>query len=879
MEDIKYNVLIGPSCEQSGYSERSLDEIRAGILAGEIVYEAILGEIVPVYDYDEWVAEGVELRDAHVAAYDKGITELKKVWGDSASIYSYTSSGLKSKGDKIGPFVSLRFIVRGVGKFASGADLKRSGRVPDMFDQSVYKAAGKRQLMRLWGASKVGEDRPMKMWFTGQWMKLEDVNTMGGDLAKGMLEYGLAQYVGREPLVEVKAGPEAKVSMSTDEGGAAVVLGANGLPLGQDILVTYESVRELCMLAGWFDEVDRDYIRWRNEMWLLQNTEDDYGLDLTDLLLEVSRACQNHTDKSVEDIRNVTRDRSQMVERKNLGQLRDEVRTTKQGYAEWAIKWKYEKKVEVAAGDKTKVAIQNLADSMLTDADVAEEMIKCGMVDDYLWLPDQGKHGTIMKWNGVIWETGSPNVMNSQISQTLHNMLEDYVLKNSNPEKPFPCLKKMKRLRTLGSINSIIGQICALKGSAEHIKWNMQEYKMAFANGVLDLKSGRFEVGCKSDFITQSTGYELPLTDGMNIDDLREIEGERINDVNMLFNQIMPDPAIRDVFWQILGSCLVGRTLEAIPVFTGVGRNGKGLTVQFLKNVLGPDFFYTGDNSVLQKEIGSGGINQSLANMGGKRCVMFSEGCADTRFKVSSLKNISGGDEINARGIYSSNTNTRLCATNIIDCNEIPPLDKSDAAIDARIKVIPFNSRFLTPQAIAKLPNGTKHVYPVNDSYKRDEWQHPRRCAMLILMLDGLRKMLDNPTRSFILYNIPKELEEAKRAYIQDSDEVLTWFKTHYHITNDEDDVVAIQDVYKKFKEDPDSPYANYTKVEKRDRGAKKPFIGQLSGHATLSVHYRKEIDVVRNSVRDHRSNVLIGVAVNIYGLEYDDDGKVVSTS
>ena len=157
-------------------------------------------------------------------------------------------------------------------------------------------------------------------------------------------------------------------------------------------------------------------------------------------------------------------------------------------------------------------------------------------------------------------------------------------------------------------------------------------------------------------------------------------------------------------------------------------------------------------------------------------------------------------------------TNTRLCSTSIIDCNAIPPLDKIDAAIDARIKLIPFNSRFLTPQVIAKLPTGSKNVYPVNDQYKQNAWQHPRRVAMLMLMLDGLRDMLSNPTGSFILYNIPQSLEEAKRAYIQDSDECLTWFKSQYHITNGDDDVVTLGDVYTKFKGDDDSPYANYSK-------------------------------------------------------------------
>ena len=362
----------------------------------------------------------------------------------------------------------------------------------------------------------------------------------------------------------------------------------------------------------------------------------------------------------------------------------------------------------MAGGDPKMASIVKLSTTILTDADVAEQMIEGGWVDDYLWLPDQGKNGTIMKWNGTIWETGRPDILNCQISQVLHNPLEAYVVKHStDPENPLPALAKLNRLRSLSSINSIITQICAIKGSAKSIKWNVQEYKLGFTNGILNLKTGMFEAGCKEDYMTQTTGYSLPLTVNSVVDGLRETEGKHIDEVKALFDQILPEQDVRGVFWQILGSCLVGRTLEAIPVFTGVGRNGKGLTIQFIQNVLGDEMYYTGDNSVLQREVGTGGINQSLANMGGKRCVVFSEGSADTKFKVSSLKHILGGDQINARGIYSSDTNTRLCSTSIIDCNAIPPLDKIDAAIDARIKLIPFNSRFLTPQFIAKLPTGS----------------------------------------------------------------------------------------------------------------------------------------------------------------------------
>jgi len=339
----KYNVLMGPRCEQSGFDSRTIEEVLLGVLAGDIVYEVIMGEIVPVYDYDEWVPDGVELQAAHSSALSRGLEELRRLWGENASILVYTSSGQKSKGGKLGPFVSLRFIVRGVGKFSSGADMKAGGYVPDMFDQSVYKAAGKRQLMRLWGASKYGEDRPMRMFVDGKFKKLNDFNIEDPVSATYFLEQALAQNVGRERLIEVKQQQVAKVSICESE-EAPMALGANGMPLGDDIQVTPEGVRELCMLAGWFQESTRGYDRWRDEMWLLQNTADDFNLGdgLDELMLEVSAVCsEKHTDGSVASIKRVTMNRPDGVARKNLGQLRAEAcKKDEGGYLRWLDKVK-----------------------------------------------------------------------------------------------------------------------------------------------------------------------------------------------------------------------------------------------------------------------------------------------------------------------------------------------------------------------------------------------------------------------------------------------------------------------------------------------------------------------------------------------------------
>ena len=160
-------------------------------------------EVVPPYDYDEKITDGRNLKDAHADAYEKTTKALFEIWGPHAEIYSFTSTGHKVSETYTGSFVSFRHLVRKVGKFRCGADIKRLGKVPEMFDQSIYQEEGKRQLLRVWGGSKEGEDRPMLYMHRDGSKKLGEMNATDPALTTIMFQNCLAQYTGNEPLIEV----------------------------------------------------------------------------------------------------------------------------------------------------------------------------------------------------------------------------------------------------------------------------------------------------------------------------------------------------------------------------------------------------------------------------------------------------------------------------------------------------------------------------------------------------------------------------------------------------------------------------------------------------------------------------------------------------
>ena len=136
MEDATYKVFNGRDLDRryDRVLDMTIEQFKNGVLDGALAYEVILSEMVPIYDRDHKLpgATAKELEDADQTILTEGIAALRAVWGPDAVIHSFTSTGIKRSFDRDGyngPFVSHRHIVRGVGKFESGAELKRSSYV------------------------------------------------------------------------------------------------------------------------------------------------------------------------------------------------------------------------------------------------------------------------------------------------------------------------------------------------------------------------------------------------------------------------------------------------------------------------------------------------------------------------------------------------------------------------------------------------------------------------------------------------------------------------------------------------------------------------------------------------------------------------------
>ncbi len=153
-------------------------------------------------------------------------------------------------------------------------------------------------------------------------------------------------------------------------------------------------------------------------------------------------------------------------------------------------------------------------------------------------------------------------------------------------------------------------------------------------------------------------------------------------------------------------------------------------------------------------------------------------------------KDLSGGDSMAVRGMYSKNTKIRLqCSCNYE--SNIEPIYKGDimdAEMD-RIVEIPFNSRFTDRDQEVDPGKG---VYSMNRKYKDKEWKDSMRCAYLDILIIFFKKLMDNMFKP----PMPGTIKKKTSNHLSKSSDYASWFFENYEKDEDGNSVVRFQDLW-----------------------------------------------------------------------------------
>lgn len=215
------------------------------------------------------------------------------------------------------------------------------------------------------------------------------------------------------------------------------------------------------------------------------------------------------------------------------------------------------------------------------------------------------------------------------------------------------------------------------------------------------------------------------------------------------------DTDLKEYMQKAFGYSLTGSTnYECFFFLYGpTTRNGKSTSVEAISYMLG-DYGRNGRPETLaQKFATSGGAaSEDIARLAGARIVIFSEPSNQMKLSASLIKTLTGNDTLLSRYLYENSFEYRPNYKIFINTNHLP--DTKDATLfrSGRVKVLPFNARFV----------GSNQDKGLKEEFKKPE----NLSGILNWCIEGLR-LLESQG-----FDEPQAVLEATGRYEADSDTI-----------------------------------------------------------------------------------------------------------
>lgn len=215
--------------------------------------------------------------------------------------------------------------------------------------------------------------------------------------------------------------------------------------------------------------------------------------------------------------------------------------------------------------------------------------------------------------------------------------------------------------------------------------------------------------------------------------------------------------------------------------------NGKSKTVELISVTLG-DYFGTIGNTFLTRKQGSvDAATPELADTKGKRFVVINEPENTDTIYVGRMKEVTGGDMLKARKLYTDPFSFKPQFKIILLCNDLPHIPSSDMGTWRRLLAILFESRFVE-NPDPKKPN----EFPI-DKQLSEKIKNWNQAFMWILLTKYYQEYRNNGIK------IPAKVTLYTGKYQMDTDYYCEFIRTYYEETNNKGDEVEMDDMYSMF--------------------------------------------------------------------------------
>lgn len=209
-------------------------------------------------------------------------------------------------------------------------------------------------------------------------------------------------------------------------------------------------------------------------------------------------------------------------------------------------------------------------------------------------------------------------------------------------------------------------------------------------------------LGVKNGVVDLTTGQLLPASPIYRITNVCGCEFAP-NAPAKLFEQTVSevfgnDAAVVDYFHRAIGYSATGNPKEQVLFIPfGNGANGKGTVLHAIRKALG-DYACSADPGTFicdGKAGNAGGAREDVLRLKGSRFVYVNEPDENGELREGSVKSMTGGDTLTARGLYSKNT-VEITPSWVVwmPTNHKPIVKGNDNGIWRRLVLLPFTQDF-----------------------------------------------------------------------------------------------------------------------------------------------------------------------------------------
>jgi P4 family phage/plasmid primase-like protien len=345
---------------------------------------------------------------------------------------------------------------------------------------------------------------------------------------------------------------------------------------------------------------------------------------------------------------------------------------------------------------------------------------------------------------------------------------------------------------------------------------NTNPYRIGCANGILHLDAIKpdpknpgqmipmskdkgdpfnfFQPGAPEDYVTFQAGNDSPEYQAIpyiEYDPDDPIQGE----IDDFFAKLFPRPELRSWVLKLLASCLEGKNREqCYYTFQGVGGNGKSKLVDLMVMTLGDYQSSLQSTALTRKRPESGAANPDIMSIKNKRFIYMQEPDDREPLNTSRMKQFSGEDAVEARGLFQDQERFKISGKLFMMCNTLPTINSMDRGTWRRVRLIPFESKFVNPN---DKELGQPNVFPkdMNLNAKLRKWRIPFFSRLVHIYLTQYA-VSDNGT----LEPAPEVVMNESLKYRETFDSYAKFRYSRIEKDRDSDAQVSITDIWRSYR-------------------------------------------------------------------------------